>query len=152
MYLGKFLKNNRAEKGWTQDDMSEKLGIPRTTYASYEQNRSRFDESLIRKLSSLFQMPADEIRSFAEVKAGEFQEYPAPYGNTGLSNDLWQAKQQECNDLREHNKDLKLLVETQQKMVETKQTLVDTQKKLIESLEQQLQPFKEIKEKAGANG
>jgi transcriptional regulator with XRE-family HTH domain len=138
MFLGKFLKEKRAEKGWTQDEISDKLGIPRTTYANYEQNRSRLDNSMISKVASLFTLTTKEIRSFAEVKAGEFQEYPAPYGNTSVSNDLWQAKQQECMDLREHNKDLKLLVETQLK--------------LIEKLEYQQKPSNNSSEKEKVDG
>lgn len=56
-----FLKSLRTERGWTQLEVSKKLGIDRTTYAKYESGASEPNLEMIRQLTELFDVPTDYL-------------------------------------------------------------------------------------------
>lgn len=59
----KIIKNSRLERGLSQADLAEKIGISRTTYINFEQGKSELNLSEIIKLSDTLGLTLEEIKS-----------------------------------------------------------------------------------------
>lgn len=66
MFVGRLLADKRREIGLTQQQIADKLGIPRTTYASYEQNKNGVDMNMTYKLATLFKISHEIVIKSAE--------------------------------------------------------------------------------------
>lgn len=62
--LGEKLIKLRKSKGLRQDEVFEKIGVARTTYAMYEQNRRQPDYDTLKKLASFYQVSTDYLLDF----------------------------------------------------------------------------------------
>lgn len=59
--LGKKLARIRKAKGFTQDDVSDMLGVKRQTYSAYERGLSSPDSPVLAKIARLFGVTTDSI-------------------------------------------------------------------------------------------
>lgn len=59
--LGEHLKQLRENKKLTQQEMADKLGIARGTYAHYEINRREPDNATLARLADFFGVTTDEL-------------------------------------------------------------------------------------------
>lgn len=57
--IGERLADLRKDKGWTQGELAEKLGLSVHTIGSYEQNRTQPDDEMKLKISKLFDVSVD---------------------------------------------------------------------------------------------
>lgn len=70
MSFGKRLKQLRKERGWRQQDVADRLGIPRSNIAAYEAtDRQPKDNELLAKLASLFNTSVDYLLGKTDNKA-----------------------------------------------------------------------------------
>ncbi|SDL19208.1 helix-turn-helix domain-containing protein [Natronincola ferrireducens] len=68
MKLPSILKELRAEKGLTQDELSNKLSINRATYAHYETGRRQPDAETLQLLADCFSVSVDYLLGRTDVK------------------------------------------------------------------------------------
>lgn len=61
------IKELRLSKGWTQDELGEKLCVKRSTISKYETNRIPLTDDIIKKLSEIFDKSADYILGFPDI-------------------------------------------------------------------------------------
>jgi transcriptional regulator with XRE-family HTH domain len=59
--LGKRIAELRKQRGYTQKELAQKMGIPWTLMTDYERGKIRLHDELIRKLSIALEISADEI-------------------------------------------------------------------------------------------
>lgn len=60
VHLGKdTMKSIRLERGWTQQDVADKLGITKASYANIEKGVRNPSLKTALKISKLFQLPID---------------------------------------------------------------------------------------------
>lgn len=68
--MGELLSNRivvcRAEKGWTQQDLGEKVGSSRQTIASMEKNKYNPSLILAFKIAQAFGKPLEEVFEYKE--------------------------------------------------------------------------------------
>jgi transcriptional regulator with XRE-family HTH domain len=64
--LGQRIAQLRKERGWTQQEMAEKLSIAQQTLAHYEVARIRVPASTLPLLATLFMVPVDELVGHAQ--------------------------------------------------------------------------------------
>lgn len=62
------LKQLRKRKQHTQTDMAERLGVAKTTYASYEQGRRMPDAEIQKKIADFFDVTLDELHGRSSLK------------------------------------------------------------------------------------
>lgn len=61
MKFGDKLKQLRMEKGWTQKDLADKLGLAKSTVSLYEISQREPNSKIITKISQLFGVTIDEL-------------------------------------------------------------------------------------------
>lgn len=66
MTFGARLKQARANKKLTQNDVADKLGIDFTTISKYENNRSEPDNEILREMASMYEVTLDWLISGQE--------------------------------------------------------------------------------------
>lgn len=59
--FAKNIKKLRKSFGYTQIEMAQKLGVAKTTYASYEQNRRTPDTDIQNKIADIFETSLDAL-------------------------------------------------------------------------------------------
>lgn len=59
--IGKFIKELREEKGWTQDDLAEKMFVDRTLISKWEKGITTLTSVHLKTLSQIFDVSTDEI-------------------------------------------------------------------------------------------
>lgn len=59
--LGIRLRSLREQKKLTQAEMATKIGVARTTYAMYEQNKREPDNEILQKLADYFEVSTDYL-------------------------------------------------------------------------------------------
>lgn len=59
--LGLRIAQLRKERGWTQQELADKLGIAQQTLAHYEVARTRMPASSLPLLANLFSVPVDDL-------------------------------------------------------------------------------------------
>jgi len=82
MAFGERLKTERIKKGWTQDELAEKLYVSRQSVSKWENGANYPNIEILLKLSDLFGVTVDELlRSDAElekqvIRDGKRLKYP----------------------------------------------------------------------------
>jgi transcriptional regulator with XRE-family HTH domain len=66
--LGKNIRSLRNQKGWTQIDLAEKLGLTQGIITAYENNAKKPSLEKITTLAGLFGVTTDELIGHAELK------------------------------------------------------------------------------------
>ena len=61
--IGKFIQELRKEKGLTQEELAEKLGITKNAVSKWERGISLMDLSLLKPLSEILDVSITEILS-----------------------------------------------------------------------------------------
>ena len=61
IFFSENLSTFRKEKGWTQSELAEKLGVKANTISNYEKGISTPDYKIIARLRELFEMPTDVL-------------------------------------------------------------------------------------------
>lgn len=69
MKVGEKLKILRKLKGYTQEEVAEKLNIERRTYANLENNATKMDIGRMRDIAKIYGIELEELLSFNEAKA-----------------------------------------------------------------------------------
>ena len=59
--LCKNLKSARAECGFTQKQVADKLGVVESCYANWEQGRTSPNVEMLRKLGEIFDLSLDDL-------------------------------------------------------------------------------------------
>lgn len=67
--LGDRLKNLRSAKKLTQEDLAERIGVSRGTYAHYEINKRQPDYDTLIKLADFFEVSTDYLLRGEEYKS-----------------------------------------------------------------------------------
>lgn len=72
IFFSENLSTFRKEKGWTQSELAEKLGVKANTISNYEKGISTPDYKIIAKLRELFELPTDVLlySNLSEGKKG----------------------------------------------------------------------------------
>lgn len=76
--LGKRIAHLRTQRGMTQQQLAEALGIAQQTLANYETGRSRLPVSLLPVLATLFGVPADGLLGQDEHPSRAHKPGPRP--------------------------------------------------------------------------
>ena len=71
--IGNFLKQLRKEKGLTQEELAEKMGVARRTVSRWETGNNMPDLDILIELSDLYETDLREILS-GERKSGKMNE------------------------------------------------------------------------------
>jgi transcriptional regulator with XRE-family HTH domain len=66
--LGKRLAQIRKERGYTQVELADKVGVMQTIISDYERGRLRVNPTMLAKLATVLQVSADEILGLAPPK------------------------------------------------------------------------------------
>ncbi len=67
--IGERLARFRKERGLTQVELSEKIGIERTVLADYERNRIRLYDEMVSRFSIALGVTSDEILALSDNKS-----------------------------------------------------------------------------------
>ena len=67
MQFHKILKELRAEKGFTQKEVADSLGVSKNCYAGYEQGYREPDLKTFRKIADYFGVSADYLLGRTDV-------------------------------------------------------------------------------------
>jgi len=59
----KLAKNLRIEKGFSQEEVAEKIGVSRSSFIAFEQGKTEFDFSQVAKLADILGITLEELRS-----------------------------------------------------------------------------------------
>lgn len=62
------LKELRKEKGFTQKEISDIIGMKQQEYSRYERGQTKLNIDLVKKLSLIYNISADYILELTEVK------------------------------------------------------------------------------------
>ena len=68
---GKNLRHLRKSRGWTQDEMAQKLGIKRSLIGAYEEERADPRIDVLEVLMEMFQVSMDDLLLKDLSQAGE---------------------------------------------------------------------------------
>lgn len=61
MNFGLKLKQLRTDKGWTQEELAQKLELAKSTVSHYESGRNEPETKMIIKIAQLFNISVDEL-------------------------------------------------------------------------------------------
>ena len=76
--LGTRIAQFRRERGWTQQELAEKLGVAQQTLAHYEVGRIRIPASTLPLLATLFMTPVDTLVGHTQHMQRTGKRGPAP--------------------------------------------------------------------------
>ena len=85
------LKEARTKKGLSQYYVSQELGIPRTTYANWEQGKAEPGIDMMRRLAEILEVSADYLLGLTDD--------PSP--KSGKLPDYLKEKLEECEKLKQ---------------------------------------------------
>lgn len=80
--IGKLVRKARMNKGVTQAEMANSLGLSRKAYCAYETGASRFPAWVLLEVSKQLELPVDKIISM------EWTENPADRSKTEILNEI----------------------------------------------------------------
>lgn len=86
--IGTKMVELRKSKGWTQQDLSEKTGIPRSMISRYELNFTTPGKKNLRAILHAFDLPEEYFYGLAVESKGVFSPLPVPKDNGNIINDL----------------------------------------------------------------
>lgn len=66
IFLGQRLKELRIERGWTQKETAEKLGLHSVTYLHYEKGQREPPLALLADMAALFEVSTDYLLGLTE--------------------------------------------------------------------------------------
>ena len=67
-FLGKRLKRLRCQKGWTQAELAEKVGVRPQQIHKYETAQNRLTAARLWRIANVFEVSTDDLcRGFQEV-------------------------------------------------------------------------------------
>lgn len=72
--LGKNLRRLRESKGWTQQELADKIKISRGTYAHWEIDKRTPDLEMLKKLATLFEVTLDYLADKEALQIIAFNE------------------------------------------------------------------------------
>lgn len=67
--IAQFLKQKRAENGWSQRELARRLNCPQATVQMWEAEKTRPDILSTEKIANLFSMPLSEL--FKSLESGD---------------------------------------------------------------------------------
>jgi transcriptional regulator with XRE-family HTH domain len=76
--LGQRIAQLRHERGWTQQELADKLGVAQQTLAHYEVARIRVPASTLPLLATLFMTPVDTLVGHTQQAQRTGKRGPAP--------------------------------------------------------------------------
>lgn len=76
--IGPRLRKQRLEKGWTQQQLADRLGTAKSTVSQYENNVNEPDLTTLIRLSLLLEVSADNLLGLPET--GSISEPAADFG------------------------------------------------------------------------
>lgn len=62
------LKTLREQKGYTQQEVADALGIPRVTYCSYERNQREPTAIIMKRIANFLGVSLDFLLGFEEIR------------------------------------------------------------------------------------
>ncbi|WP_068775801.1 helix-turn-helix domain-containing protein [Paenibacillus sp. FJAT-26967] len=68
---GERIQEYRLIRGYTQDDMADKLGIKRASFSSYEHNRNIPPSNILAKIADILKVSADYLLGRTENPYGD---------------------------------------------------------------------------------
>lgn len=71
MKFGGTLKNLRNEKGFTQDELAQKLSLAKSTISLYESGKREPDYKTIKAIAKFFNVTTDYLLGASEEKTGK---------------------------------------------------------------------------------
>ena len=71
MSIGEEIKKNRNEKGFTQDELAEKIGISRNYISDLENNRYTPSVKTLSKIAVVLQMDLNFLLEMSEIQYKE---------------------------------------------------------------------------------
>lgn len=69
--VGRNIKNLRTQKGWTQSDLAERLGVVRATVASWEVGRRVPEPDMLARIGQLFGVSVDRLLGVEPFVGGD---------------------------------------------------------------------------------
>ena len=99
--IGKFIKNLRTKKGWTQEELAEKLYVKRQSISKWEIGKTSPDSENFRLLSEIFDVSIDELI---------LGEYISKKDSTAKSEELKIKIIDDANMVKSKNKLLKKII------------------------------------------
>lgn len=70
--IGKFILNCRKEKGLTQEQLAEKLGVTSKSISRWENGNTMSDYSLLKDLCNELDISVNELLSGEKIKANDY--------------------------------------------------------------------------------
>jgi len=83
----KLIKSLRTEKGLSQEDVSEKLGVSRSSYIAFEQGKIELDFSKMAKLVDILGISLEEVESGSQSDYEKYKEMILAYLRQAVSRD-----------------------------------------------------------------
>ena len=65
-YIGKLISENRKSKGWTQQELAEKLNISDKAISKWETCKSLPDYEMLKKIEEVYDIKYDDINFLLE--------------------------------------------------------------------------------------
>ncbi|WP_426161470.1 helix-turn-helix domain-containing protein [Pseudoduganella sp. R-34] len=100
--LGQRMAQLRKERGWTQQELADKLGVAQQTLAHYEVARIRMPASVLPQLATLFATSIDELVGLAhQQRSGKRGPASQLERNIERISELPKSKQRFVNEMLE---------------------------------------------------
>lgn len=101
--LGQRMAQLRKERGWTQQELADKLGVAQQTLAHYEVARIRMPASVLPQLATLFATSIDELVGLAHQQQRGGKRGPASQLERNIEriSELPKSKQRFVNEMLE---------------------------------------------------
>ncbi len=71
--IGKFIAEKRKEKGWTQEQLANQLGITKNAVSKWERGLGLMDMSLLKPLSELLNVSVNELLSGESIEKEDIE-------------------------------------------------------------------------------
>ncbi|HLK26944.1 MAG TPA: helix-turn-helix transcriptional regulator [Puia sp.] len=110
--LGEKLKAIRKENKLTQEQMAEKLHMSQPAYNKYENDKSSPSADLLKKISEVFNISADELLNYVGNNNAHFENGSTNQGNEiAYTNTYYTIPKEQFDLLLENQKQLASLIE-----------------------------------------
>lgn len=113
--LGKRLKDLRTRTKLRQEDVATKIGIARTTYAMYEQNKREPDNETLQKLADYFEVSIDYLLGRSNNSSRDRNQSKQPEFENLFFYELDKLSEEDKQKALEHVRYLRYLAEQENK-------------------------------------